>query len=113
MIMDLTSGKNETLVMKPNIPLLKIKCIVIWIRMGNARGNTLSRNHTTLNPNEVDFWKFSWHEMGVYDLPALIDFILARTGQEQLIYAGHSQGGTSLFVLLSERREYNKKISSA
>ena len=48
--------------------------------------------------------------MGVYDLPASIDYILGITGQKKLFYVGHSQGCTSLFVLLSEKPEYNEKI---
>lgn len=79
--------------------------------MGNARGNTYSRNHTTLDPENPKFWQFSWHEIGVFDLPAMIDYILAYTNQLQLIYVGHSQGATSIFVLLSEHPEYNKKIA--
>lgn len=43
----------------------------------------------------------------------MIDFILETTGHKQLIYIGHSQGGTVLMVLLSERPEYNDKILSA
>lgn len=81
----------------------------IWI--GNARGNTYSRNHTVKSPDEGEFWKFSFHEIGIYDLPAMIDFILSKTQQDQLIYVGHSQGVTSAFVMLSERPEYNAKIS--
>lgn len=42
----------------------------------------------------------------------MIDFILEQTNQTQLIYTGYSQGGTSMFVLLSERPEYNEKIAS-
>lgn len=42
----------------------------------------------------------------------MIDFILEQTNQTQLIYTGYSQGGTSIFVLLSERPEYNEKIAS-
>lgn len=68
--------------------------------MGNARGNTFSRNHTIVNPDDVKFWKFSWHEIGIYDLPAMIDYILNRTHQQQLIYTGYSQGGTAMLVLL-------------
>lgn len=80
--------------------------------MLNARGNTFSRNHTTLNPNDIQFWQFSWHEIGFYDLPAAIDFILAKTIQKNIICVGHSQGGSVLAVLLSDRPEYNEKISS-
>lgn len=42
----------------------------------------------------------------------MIDHILKVTKQEQLIYCGHSQGGTIITILLSEHPEYNKKISS-
>lgn len=79
--------------------------------MGNARGNMFSQNHTTLNPNDGEFWKFSWHEIGYYDLPAMIDYALLMTNQTKLMYIGHSQGVTSAFVLLSTRTEYNDKIS--
>lgn len=32
--------------------------------------------------------------MAKYDIPASVDFILKKTGQEQLFYVGHSQGTT-------------------
>lgn len=41
----------------------------------------------------------------------MLDYVLMKTGQDQLIYLGHSQGVTSAFVMLSERPEYNEKIS--
>lgn len=63
----------------------------IWL--ANVRGNTFSRNHTTLDPDGAEFWKFSWHEIGIHDLPAIIDYILAQTKQDKLYYIGHSQGG--------------------
>lgn len=49
--------------------------------------------------------------MGYYDLPVTIDRILDVTQQEKIFYIGHSQGTTIFFVLLSERPEYNAKIS--
>lgn len=81
--------------------------------MGNVRGNRFSRNHITLDPEHKEFWQFTWHEIGVYDLPAMIDTVLMKTNQNQLNYVGHSQGGSILAVLLSERTEYNGMISSA
>lgn len=48
--------------------------------------------------------------MGVYDLPAMIDYILAQTGQKQLFYIGFSQGTTQFWILMSLRPEYNEKI---
>lgn len=59
------------------------------------------------------YWEFSWHELGVYDLPAIIDYILETTGQPSLHYLGYSQGTTQFFVFGSMRPEYAKKIRSA
>lgn len=83
----------------------------VWLP--NARGNTYSRRHTVLNPNDPQFWEFSWHEIAIYDLPAVIDYALMQTNQTKLAYVGHSQGTTTLFALLSELPEYNDKITIA
>ena len=81
----------------------------VW--MGNARGNRYSKNHTTLNADERAFWNFSWHEIGIYDLPAMLDYVLDNTGFKKSGYFGHSQGTTSFWVLCSMRPEYNEKIT--
>ncbi|XP_059614536.1 lipase 3-like isoform X2 [Phlebotomus argentipes] len=80
----------------------------VW--MGNARGNRYSRSHIALNPESRDFWLFSWHEIGIYDLPVTIDYVLEITGHSSLFYCGHSQGSTSFWVMMSELPEYNSKI---
>ena len=68
----------------------------VWL--GNNRGNKYSRQHKFLDPDKdkVQFWDFSWHEMGVSDLPAMIDYVLNQTDSKALFYVGHSQ------VLLSK-----------
>lgn len=48
--------------------------------------------------------------MGVYDLPAAIDFVTSITGYPKVDVAGISLGGTLPLIALSERPEYNKKI---
>lgn len=83
----------------------------VW--MGNARGSKHSMNHKTLSVDSGEFWNFSWHEIGFYDLPAMIDFMLMKTGSSKAFYVGHSQGTTSFAVFLSSRPEYNKKIIRA
>jgi len=80
----------------------------VW--MGNARGNKYSKKHVSLTVKDKEFWQFSWHEMGVYDIPAVIDYTLAQTGQENLYYVGHSMGTTMFWIAMSERPEYNSKI---
>ncbi|KAL1110513.1 hypothetical protein AAG570_008041, partial [Ranatra chinensis] len=84
----------------------------VWL--GNSRGNTYSRNHIKLSAEKQpdQFWNFSFHEMGIYDLPAAIDFILSTTGHKKLYYVGHSQGTTIFFVLTASKPEYNEKIGA-
>ncbi|XP_050061037.1 gastric triacylglycerol lipase-like [Aphis gossypii] len=80
----------------------------VWL--GNSRGNTYSRTHKSLSPDSEEFWNFSFHEMGIYDLPATIDYVLERTNRSQLYYIGHSMGSCMFFVMCSMRPEYNYKI---
>lgn len=80
--------------------------------MGNARGNTYSRNHVSLKPTSAAFWKFSWHEIGYYDLPAMIDYVLDETGVPKIQYVGFSQGTTAFWVMTSTKPEYNDKIKA-
>lgn len=49
--------------------------------------------------------------MGIYDLPANIDYMLAQTGAEKIFYIGHSMGTTMFFVCMTELPEYNDKIT--
>lgn len=81
----------------------------VWI--GNARGSKHSRRHVHLKPSEAKFWDFSWHEIGTFDLPAMIDSVLDETDAQTLKYIGHSQGTTAFFVMTSEIPEYNAKVS--
>lgn len=81
----------------------------VWVM--NFRGNRYSRNHITLNPDiDAEFWSYSMHEFGVYDLSAVIDFALNTTNKEQLSVIGHSEGTSSVFVLTSMMPEYNDKM---
>uniref|UniRef100_A0A674K8V2 Lysosomal acid lipase/cholesteryl ester hydrolase-like n=1 Tax=Terrapene triunguis TaxID=2587831 RepID=A0A674K8V2_9SAUR len=80
----------------------------VWI--GNSRGNTWSRRHVTLSVHQEKFWAFSFDEMAKYDLPAVIDFIVQKTGQEQLYYVGHSQGTTIAFIAFSTMPQLAQRI---
>ena len=72
----------------------------VWL--GNFRGNKFSRAHVTLDPDtDMDYWKFSWAEMGKYDIPAMLGFIKQTTGSQRVAYVGHSMGTTAMFYLMS------------
>ncbi|XP_030751053.1 lipase 3-like isoform X2 [Sitophilus oryzae] len=83
----------------------------VWL--ANTRGNLHSMKHKTLNPDtDSQFWDFSFHEKGYYDLPASIDYVIETTKSEKITYIGHSQGTTEAMVLTSTRPEYNEKFYS-
>lgn len=81
----------------------------IWLL--NNRGSF--SKHKYLNSNSSEYWNFSFHEMGVYDVPNTIDYILNNTGQKSVHCIAFSQGGTSLAIMLSKLPEYNKKVKLA
>ncbi|EDW74670.2 uncharacterized protein Dwil_GK15810 [Drosophila willistoni] len=100
-----TTGMGQSLAFR-----LHRQCFDVWLP--NARGTTYSRSHRLLQTNQAAFWHFSWHEIGIYDLPAIVDYVLGQTGHSQLHYVGHSQGTTVLLVLLSQRPEYNVRFAN-
>ncbi|XP_029171213.1 lipase 3-like isoform X2 [Nylanderia fulva] len=75
----------------------------VWF--ANFRGNIYSKKHTSLSPSSLEYWDFSFHEMGVYDLPAMIKFITNMRSQQLHSCIGHSLGTTTFYVMASERPE--------
>lgn len=82
----------------------------VWL--ANCRGNTYSRKHISMTYKQKSFWNFSLHEVGKYDIPATIDYILSTTNTTQLHYIGYSMGSCVFFIMASERPEYQPKIRS-
>lgn len=79
--------------------------------LGNSRGSKYCKEHEKFSYRSSEFWNFSWHEIGYYDLPAMIEFSLNKTDSSKLFYAGHSQGCTTILALLSSKPSYNNLIS--
>lgn len=71
----------------------------VW--MGNVRGSFFSRNHSFLSTYSANYWSFSYDEMGLVDLPAMVSYVKAATGAARLSYIGHSQGTTAALAGLS------------
>jgi len=63
-----------------------------------------------LTVKDKEFWDFSWQEMGLYDIPADIAYVVEKTGQEKIYYIGHSMGGTMFAIAMSEHPELNDRI---
>lgn len=51
-----------------------------------------------------------WEELGLYDLPASVDYILKETGQKKVSYVGYSLGCAIYFVGANLRPDLNDKI---
>lgn len=52
----------------------------VWL--GNNRGTRYGEWHTTLDNTTAEYWDFNQENMGLSDLPTIIDHILGVTGQE-------------------------------
>ncbi|KAG7300597.1 hypothetical protein JYU34_014891 [Plutella xylostella] len=92
--------------------LLADACYDVWCP--NHRGSRYSRRHVTLDPDtDAKFWNYTYDEHGMFDLPAVTDYVLDNTRSKKLSYVGHSQGTAAFFVLASTRPEYNKKFNVA
>ncbi|XP_065699371.1 lysosomal acid lipase/cholesteryl ester hydrolase-like [Patagioenas fasciata] len=80
----------------------------VWL--GNSRGNTWSSKHKTLKPCQKEFWQFSFDEIGKYDIPAELYFIMNKTGQKHVYYAGHSEASAAGFIAFSTFPELAQRV---
>lgn len=84
----------------------------VWL--GNNRCGFEAR-HTFLSPNDFRMWDWDIKEMAYYDLPVMIDHVLATTDSTSstLSLMCHSQGTTQGFITLdSDKCGLNAKINS-
>ncbi|XP_037524667.2 lipase member K-like [Rhipicephalus sanguineus] len=93
----------------------------VWLV--NSRGVPQSNYHVNLTTNDPKFWEWrrlviftfkceiSFEQVGTFDMPVVIDYILNETGFSQVGLLTTSQGTTASLVLLSLRPEYNDKVN--
>ncbi|EEF43592.1 triacylglycerol lipase 1 [Ricinus communis] len=61
----------------------------VWV--GNVRGTFWSYGHVYLSKKDKEFWDWSWQELALYDLAAMIHHVYSTTNSKIFI-VGHSQG---------------------
>ncbi|XP_059284906.1 triacylglycerol lipase 2-like isoform X2 [Lycium ferocissimum] len=74
----------------------------VWI--SNIRGTRYSRRH--------DYWNWTWDDLVVHDLPALLGLVFEQTGQK-IHYIGHSMGTLMALASFSEGKQLDKVKSAA
>ena len=50
--------------------------------------------------------------MAKYDLPAMIEYVLETTGEQELFYAGHSMGTTAFMAMHHYRPDIGEKCDT-
>ena len=102
------NGKKDSL---PFILLNQSKVFDVWVM--NVRGNKHSKlveKNSHLN-NET-FWNFSFHEIGIFDIPQVIKYIMNYTHNDnQCILIAHSIGATAILSGLCELSEIYQKYT--
>lgn len=78
----------------------------VWL--GNNRGTEFSEGHVNLTTKDEAYWNFDFEEMGIYDVPAEIEYIQKVKGNNKKIaaYIGHSEGTTQFFIGASMLPDY-------
>ncbi|XP_075530848.1 lysosomal acid lipase/cholesteryl ester hydrolase-like [Dermacentor variabilis] len=77
----------------------------------NTREAKTYTSHIRLSQDDPKFWRFSFDEMGRYDVAACIDHVLNATGAPKLTIVAFSQGVLANLILHSVRPEYSEKVN--
>jgi len=77
---------------------------------GNNRGTTNSYKHVMFTVDDDEYWNYSYNEMGKYDLPANIDYVMKEEGVSKITYMGHSQGTTQFWIANTMYPDLGAKI---
>ncbi|CAG2172360.1 unnamed protein product, partial [Oppiella nova] len=81
----------------------------VWLP--NFRGTTYSMGHLILDPvfNQT-YWQYTFTELGLYDVPAVVQYVLRVTDKSSVAYIGHSLGSTAMFIQLSLIPEFERLV---
>lgn len=82
------------------------------VYLGNIRTN-FKMPHRHYPRSDPRYWSWDVKDIGMYDVPAIVEFVLKETGIKPT-WIGHSQGASTMFLALSRgiRPDIGNKISS-
>ena len=69
----------------------------VWLL--DQRGIGFSRNNTRFSPDQPGYWDWSLDDMALFDLPAVIDYVIQQTGHKTIGCLGYSQVNVALFLV--------------
>uniref|UniRef100_T1JV94 Lipase n=1 Tax=Tetranychus urticae TaxID=32264 RepID=T1JV94_TETUR len=101
----LTNSCSNWLMNSPVAFLLANLGFDVWLI--NVRGTSYSTNHTHLDPEDPEFWNFTFYEIAIYDVTATVEHIKKVTefgeysSEYKIIIIGHSQGTIQIIVQIS------------
>jgi lysosomal acid lipase/cholesteryl ester hydrolase len=90
----------------------------VWV--ANVRGTRWSHGHIALTKHEQqkkntkkekNYWDWSWDELAMYDLPAMLEFVYKTTGSK-VFYVAHSQG-TIMGMAAFSQTKVNSMVAAA
>lgn len=76
----------------------------VWLM--SMQGTDFSLKHDSLSHKEPEFWNYCLDDFGLKDIPAVVNYVVEKTGATKVGYIGHSQATFSVFALLSTHPEY-------
>ena len=77
----------------------------VWF--ANRRGNKYSnRNVRDGEWSLKERWAFNWADEGIYDWPAMVDYVLDVSGKPKVTMIGYSQGTSSAYYGLAKMQDY-------
>lgn len=71
----------------------------VWL--GNNRGTKYSFFHETFNSDTSTFWDFCVDDMGIFDFPSMLKYVLKASNQSKIKIIGYSQGASQIFLGLA------------
>lgn len=74
------------------------------VYLGNNSGNDLAKYVGDGSPKES--WEFNFTDMGMSDVPAMIDLALDKSNADKVTYIGYSQGTSQMFYGLANMEAY-------